>query len=150
MGRDGRPEDVLPLQTSDYNIGEGYITFSILSEGGRRILFVYVLNKYGKPLMPCQPRKARILLRDGKAKVIQREPFTIQLLYGSSGYKQKVSLGIDAGSNMSELRLRHRRKSFMPARPNCVVRISLSCYRPSANFVVPAGIAKHVIGNLVF
>ena len=48
--------------------------------------------------MPCQPRKARILLRDGKAKVIQREPFTIQLLYGSSGYKQKVSFGIDAGS----------------------------------------------------
>lgn len=48
--------------------------------------------------MPCQPRKARILLRVGKAKVIKREPFTIQLLYGSSGYKQKVSLGIDAGS----------------------------------------------------
>ena len=61
-------------------------------------MFVYVLNKHGKPLMPCQPRKARILLRVGKAKVIKREPFTIQLLYGSSGYKQKVSLGIDAGS----------------------------------------------------
>ena len=61
-------------------------------------MFVYVLNKHGKPLMPCQPRKARILLRDGKAKVIKREPFTIQLKFGSSGYKQKVSLGIDAGS----------------------------------------------------
>lgn len=61
-------------------------------------MFVYVLNKNGEPLMPCQPRKARILLRDGKAKVIKREPFTIRLLYGSSGYKQKVSLGIDAGS----------------------------------------------------
>lgn len=61
-------------------------------------MFVYVLNKEGKPLMPCQPRKARILLRNGKAKVIKREPFTIQLIYGSSGYKQKISLGIDAGS----------------------------------------------------
>lgn len=48
--------------------------------------------------MPCQPRKARILLRDGKAKVIKREPFTIQLKFGSSEYKQKISLGIDAGS----------------------------------------------------
>ena len=61
-------------------------------------MFVYVINKHGKPLMPCKPRKARILLRDGKAKVIKREPFTIQLLYGSSGYRQKISLGIDAGS----------------------------------------------------
>lgn len=61
-------------------------------------MFVYVLNKHGKPLMPCQPRKARILLRDEKAKVIKREPFTIQLKFGSSEYKQKISLGIDAGS----------------------------------------------------
>lgn len=61
-------------------------------------MFVYVINKNGNPLMPCMPRKARILLRDSKAKVIKREPFTIQLLYGSSGYKQDISLGIDAGS----------------------------------------------------
>ena len=48
--------------------------------------------------MPCSPRKARLLLKQNKAKVIKREPFTIQLLYGSSGYKQPVNLGIDAGS----------------------------------------------------
>src|SRR5699024_2494056 len=46
---------------------------------------------------PCKPRKARILLRDGKAKVLKKEPFTIQLLYGSSGYKQDVNIGIDSG-----------------------------------------------------
>lgn len=48
--------------------------------------------------MPCSPRKARILLKEGKAKVVKRTPFTIQLLYGSSGYKQPIDLGIDAGS----------------------------------------------------
>lgn len=48
--------------------------------------------------MPCKPRKARLLLKNKKAKILKYEPFTIQLLYGSSGYKQKVSLGIDAGS----------------------------------------------------
>ena len=48
--------------------------------------------------MPCKPQKARKLLRNGKAKVIRREPFTIQLLYGSSGYRQHVTLGVDAGS----------------------------------------------------
>ena len=35
-------------------------------------MVVYVINKYGKPLMSCSPRKARILLKTGKAKVIKR------------------------------------------------------------------------------
>ena len=59
---------------------------------------VYVLNKHGHPLMPCTSAKARHLLDSGKAKVRKRTPFTIQLLYGSSGYKQPVTLGVDAGS----------------------------------------------------
>lgn len=61
-------------------------------------MFVYVLNKHGEPLMPCRPQKARKLLKNDKAKVVNRTPFTIQLLYGSSGYKQCVNLGVDAGS----------------------------------------------------
>ncbi len=59
---------------------------------------VYVLNKHGRPLMPCSPAKARHLLDAGKAKVKKRTPFTIQLVYGSSGYTQEVILGVDAGS----------------------------------------------------
>ena len=61
-------------------------------------MLVYVLNKHGKPLMPCKPQKARKLLDEGKATVVKYEPFTIQLKYGSAGYKQPVTLGIDAGS----------------------------------------------------
>jgi hypothetical protein len=61
-------------------------------------LFVYILNCHGHPLMPCSPRKARVLLKAGKAQVVNMVPFTLQLLYGSSGYKQEVSLGIDAGT----------------------------------------------------
>lgn len=61
-------------------------------------MLVYVLNKNGKPLMPCKPQKARKLLREGKATVVKHEPFTLQLKYGSAGYKQLVTLGIDAGS----------------------------------------------------
>ena len=62
-------------------------------------MFVYVLNCHSEPLMPCQPRKARLLLKSGKAKVARMVPFTIQLVYGSSGYKQEVSLGVDAGTH---------------------------------------------------
>ena len=59
---------------------------------------VYVLNNNGHPLMPCDLGKARRLLREGRARVKRRTPFTIQLLYRSSGYKQPIILGVDAGS----------------------------------------------------
>lgn len=61
-------------------------------------MLVYVINKDKKPLMPCKPQKARKLVKEGKATVIKHEPFTIQLKYGSAGYKQPITLGIDAGS----------------------------------------------------
>ena len=60
--------------------------------------YVYVLNKHGEPLMPCSPGKARLLLKQQKACVVKRTPFTIKLLHGSAGHKQPVTLGVDAGS----------------------------------------------------
>lgn len=60
-------------------------------------MLVYVLNKDGKALMPCHSGKARILLKEKKARVVKRKPFTIQLIYGSTGYKQPITLGVDAG-----------------------------------------------------
>lgn len=61
-------------------------------------MLVFVKNKHGEKLMPCKPSKARKLLKQNKAKIVQYEPFTIQLLYGSSGYKQPVDIGIDLGA----------------------------------------------------
>ncbi|MGO2324432.1 RRXRR domain-containing protein, partial [Vibrio casei] len=61
-------------------------------------MLAYVLNKHGKPLMPCKAAKARKLLKNGMAKVIKRAPFTIKLLYGSSGHTQHVVAGMDTGS----------------------------------------------------
>ena len=63
-------------------------------------MLTYVLNQNGKPLMPCKSSKARRLLKQSKAKVVKLEPFTLQLLHGSSGYKQEITLGVDAGSKM--------------------------------------------------
>ena len=60
---------------------------------------VYVLNQNGQPLMPTENHaKVRVLLKKGKAKVIKKCPFTIQLLYSSTNYMQKITLGVDAGS----------------------------------------------------
>ena len=61
-------------------------------------MIVYVLNKNGKPLMPCKPQRARKLIKEKKAKVINYKPFTIKLLYGSYGYTQNTNLGVDLGS----------------------------------------------------
>lgn len=78
-------------------------------------MLVYVINKHGRPLMPCKPRKARILLKQGKAKVVKRTPFTIQLLHGSSGYTQPVALGVDAGSKTVGVSVTTEKKELFSA-----------------------------------
>ena len=62
-------------------------------------MYVYVYNQDGTPLTPCSPAKARKLLRDGRARVLERCPFTIQLLWTCEGHVQDVVLGIDKGSH---------------------------------------------------
>ena len=60
---------------------------------------VYVLNVNGEPLMPTHRLgKVRHLLKDGKAKIVNRNPFTIQLTYPCGNYTQAITLGVDAGS----------------------------------------------------
>ena len=59
---------------------------------------VYVLSKNKTPLMPCKNVIARLLLKQGKAKVIKKCPFTIKLLYDSTTYVQELTLGVDTGS----------------------------------------------------
>lgn len=63
-------------------------------------MFVYVISKDGQPLMPTSRfGKVRRLLRDKKAKVVSRCPFTIKLLYEpESLVVQEVVLGQDTGS----------------------------------------------------
>jgi N6-L-threonylcarbamoyladenine synthase len=62
---------------------------------------VYVLSKSGKPLMPTERHgKVKHMLRDGRAVVVQRTPFTIQLTYDSTEYTQTITLGVAAGSKV--------------------------------------------------
>ena len=60
---------------------------------------IYIISKNGQPLMPTENHaKVRILLKNKKAKVIKRCPFTIQLAYDSTNYTQDITLGVDSGS----------------------------------------------------
>ena len=47
--------------------------------------------------MPCSQRKARLLLKQKKAKIIGYKPFIIQLCYATGEAKQEVTVGIDEG-----------------------------------------------------
>ena len=48
--------------------------------------------------MPCTQRKARLLLKQGKAKIVDYKPFTIQLTYATGEAKQEIHVGIDEGA----------------------------------------------------
>ena len=64
---------------------------------------VYVRNQDGTLLMPCTPAKARKLLRAGKARMVARSPFTIQLTWQCEGHVQEVLAGVDKGSSVTGL-----------------------------------------------
>lgn len=60
---------------------------------------VYVQDINGNPLMPTTRHgKARRLLKNNKAVVVNLCPFTIRLTYETTNYKQDIVLGVDAGT----------------------------------------------------
>ena len=64
-------------------------------------MLVYVLDINNRPLMPTKRfGKVRRMLRDGKAKAVRKEPFTIKLSYEpKTNVVQPVTLGVDTGSD---------------------------------------------------
>lgn len=60
---------------------------------------VYVLSVNNEPLMPCSNVVARLLLKQGKAKVKRKCPFTIKLTYETTNYTQELTHGVDTGSS---------------------------------------------------
>ena len=72
---------------------------SIFPKGIAVMNVVYVLSPDKVPLMPCSCAIARLLLKQGKAKVARRTPFTIKLhTQPESTYTQPLTLGMDTGS----------------------------------------------------
>lgn len=65
---------------------------------------VFVLNKNKKPLNPCHPAKARKLLKQGKAVIHKKYPFTIRLKELKDDYtKTEYRLKNDYGSRHTGL-----------------------------------------------
>src|SRR5436305_8681912 len=78
-----------PAQAEHFSVRNGFMNV------------VYVLSPERVPLMPCSCVIARLLLKEGKAKVVRRTPFTIKLLaQPEKTSTQSLTLGVDTGSSV--------------------------------------------------
>lgn len=64
---------------------------------------VFVLDRNGKPLMPCRAARARELLRKGRARVVRLVPFVIRIIDRTVEESEVdgVAIGIDPGSKVT-------------------------------------------------
>ena len=76
--------------------------------------WVPVVSSTGKPLMPCSPKRARKLMKSGKA--IPRHLkglFYIKLTDRSDGDTQSVAVGIDPGSSFEGYTVKSTTRTFL-------------------------------------
>jgi 5-methylcytosine-specific restriction endonuclease McrA len=61
---------------------------------------VFVLDRRGKPLMPCSEKRAKILLTKGRARIHKMYPFTIRIVdrFVETSELQNIEVKIDPGS----------------------------------------------------
>jgi 5-methylcytosine-specific restriction endonuclease McrA len=89
-----------PRQTAPYGVSSS-------RERERSITMVFVLDRHKKPLMPCTPKRARLLLAHGRAVVHRVSPFVIRLRDRrvEDCALQPLALKIDPGSRTSGMTL---------------------------------------------
>ena len=92
----GESDSVISSKTSNNNPEVDYSQHRG-SQSLRVSDIVYALNMRSQPLMPTTQQKANRLLKEGKAKVINTTPFTIQMTIATGETKKPITLGIDAG-----------------------------------------------------
>jgi 5-methylcytosine-specific restriction endonuclease McrA len=68
---------------------------------------VFVLDRHKKPLMPCREKRARKLLKSGRARVHRLMPFTIRLVDRcvDASALQPIKLKLDPGSKTTGMAL---------------------------------------------
>lgn len=77
---------------------------------------IFVISNTGKRLMSTfRPGRVRYLLKDGKAKIVKRNPFTIQLLYETSSYVQPVEICEDVGYNYIGISIKSNTHEYVSA-----------------------------------
>lgn len=84
---------------------------------------IFVLNKDGESMMPTtRPGRVRHLLKAGKAIIVKHRPFTIQLTYESTNFRQPIEFCCDTGDHHVGISLKSEAKEYLSDE-----------YRPLAN-----------------
>jgi hypothetical protein len=78
------------------------------------VLWVPVISKTGKPLMPTRPKRVRELLEKGKAVPKWKVGiFYLQLTEREDGEVQKVAIGIDPGSKREAFTVKSAKHTYL-------------------------------------
>ena len=85
-----------------------YFIFEIL-------MFVFVVDKNNKPMMPTKPSRARRWIKEGKATPFwKRGFFCIRLNFDPSGYETDlVAVGIDPGSKKEGFTVKSQAHTYL-------------------------------------
>lgn len=75
---------------------------------------VFVLDRQGKPLMPCSEKRARLLLARGRARVHRLAPFVVRLVDRrlADSQLQNIQLKLDPGSRITGVALLRETQSI--------------------------------------
>jgi hypothetical protein len=85
------------------------------------MVYVPVVSKIGRPLMPCHPARARELVRKGKAVWrFNRGLFYIQLTGREDGDKQPIAVGIDPGSKKEGITVKSEAHTYLNIQADAV------------------------------
>ena len=100
-------------------------------------LWIPVISKTGKPLMPCHPARARELLKNKKAILKWKVGiFCIQLTARSDGDIQTVAVGIDPGSMREAFTIKSKEHTYLNILSDAVtyVKETIEARKNSRNF----------------
>ncbi len=79
-------------------------------------MYIYVLDKDGKPLMPTEHAgKVRRMLSDGSAVIAGHTPFTVRLTYDTTHYVQPLTTSVDAGTTHVGISVSMDRREYYAA-----------------------------------
>ena len=85
------------------------------------LVFIPVLDKNGKTLMPCRPARARELVNKGKAKIQHLKGlFYIKMMNRVGGDIQDICLGIDTGSKREAFTTKSEHHTYINVLANAV------------------------------
>ncbi|WP_460036205.1 RRXRR domain-containing protein [Methylothermus subterraneus] len=88
-------------------------------------MYVPVVSKTGKPLMPCHPARARELVRKGRAvRRFLHGIFYIQLVDRDDGEIQPVACGVDPGSKKEGWTVKSKAHTYLNIQADAVTYVS--------------------------